>query len=624
VSRIWIVAFLFACVLSGCSLAGDLTPPPALSTAQASQSVLPSTPQVTPAQVTPAESFPLTSPNIERGAQIYLEMCADCHGAGGAGDGPQAESLSNPPTSIGSFEIARDARLADWYSIVTDGRDDRFMPAFQDLSDDERWDVVAYALTLSREAGDIAQGGELFADLCIDCHGPQGSGSSTAPVLADIQFIAQHSARELFETISGGVPSGMPAFEDSLLEEERWSLIRYIMELSFVGDDGYPTGEEDGSVGDTLTEGVVQGRIINGTESGTIPNHAEVTLHGFDSQEEILTETAITDESGEYRFSGVAIELGRIFLVTVEYGGTIYSSDVAHISDDGVLDLPLMIYESTTELSAVRVDRLHTILQEPIEGILQVTELWILSNLGEYTVASDMADNLFAIRLPTGATNLQFESGASGGRFLETDGGFIDLLPILPGRNSHEIAFSFTLPLEDTLEFSQPIDYPVEAVVLLSQEDELALEDQQLVDEGVRQIAGISFHNYTLDAIDVGEELEFSVIDIKSSAVDSAGGIGFLELAIGISILGVSLMITGLWWYRRNAMWKDDAGVVSQIADRGGPEGIDIRESLIRQLVDLDETFEAGGMDEDRYRTQRRRLKSDLLEVLRKAEDDSG
>ena len=39
-------------------------------------------------------------PSLERGAEIYVERCASCHGDGGMGDGPAAAGLDPGPTAI--------------------------------------------------------------------------------------------------------------------------------------------------------------------------------------------------------------------------------------------------------------------------------------------------------------------------------------------------------------------------------------------------------------------------------------------------------------------------------------------------------------------------------------------
>ena len=128
-------------LIGGCSLAGDVTPPSALATVQmAAPSDSP-----TPVPITP----PNTQPDIAAGAIIYAEKCAACHGPVGLGDGELANGLAFAPAPLGDPDFARAADPIEWYRVVTIGNLDRLMPGFVSLTDQQRWDVVGYALSLA-------------------------------------------------------------------------------------------------------------------------------------------------------------------------------------------------------------------------------------------------------------------------------------------------------------------------------------------------------------------------------------------------------------------------------------------------------------------------------------------
>ncbi len=165
----FIPALLLAFLLSGCSisLAEDITPPPNYKEPAVEEE----------SQPTAASTvFPLVAPDPLQGALIYTEKCLPCHGETGMGDGPMAGNLSNPPSPLGNAELARQARPADWYIIVTEGNLEKFMPGFASLSDRERWDVVAYAQTLSTTPEEVSTGKTLYEAECAACHGITGAG----------------------------------------------------------------------------------------------------------------------------------------------------------------------------------------------------------------------------------------------------------------------------------------------------------------------------------------------------------------------------------------------------------------------------------------------------------------
>ena len=101
--------------------------------------------------VIPAEYSGLTNPiaagddSLARGAEIYAEQCATCHGDEGMGDGPGGASLDPQPAPL-----AHTGRmLADDYLFwrISEGG---AMPAWKaSLEETERWDLVNYLRVLS-------------------------------------------------------------------------------------------------------------------------------------------------------------------------------------------------------------------------------------------------------------------------------------------------------------------------------------------------------------------------------------------------------------------------------------------------------------------------------------------
>ncbi len=165
--RILFILLVPAILLSACySLAEDITPPPGY---------VYETPRPTQAP-TEVMYFPLMPPNPQRGEAIFTEKCTPCHGEAGLGDGPEAIDLPNPVAPIGDPDLARQRTPEEWFRMVTNGNIDRYMPPFLSLTERERWDVVAYAFTLSVEPAAIGRGEEAYQENCAKCHGQSGQG----------------------------------------------------------------------------------------------------------------------------------------------------------------------------------------------------------------------------------------------------------------------------------------------------------------------------------------------------------------------------------------------------------------------------------------------------------------
>ena len=95
------------------------------------------------------DEIPATAPSLSRGAQIYHESCASCHGSLGRGDGPAGAGLDPKPADLTDAAALRDASPLDFYHRVTIGVVGTAMPAFETpLSTDDRWAVAAYATLL--------------------------------------------------------------------------------------------------------------------------------------------------------------------------------------------------------------------------------------------------------------------------------------------------------------------------------------------------------------------------------------------------------------------------------------------------------------------------------------------
>lgn len=102
----------------------------------------------------PVPLAPQQAPNLVRGAALYAEQCASCHGAVGRGDGPNAKGLDPPPIAFTDVARANERSLFGLYQVIGQGLDGTAMPSFAHLSSDDRWALAYYVGTFahSREA----------------------------------------------------------------------------------------------------------------------------------------------------------------------------------------------------------------------------------------------------------------------------------------------------------------------------------------------------------------------------------------------------------------------------------------------------------------------------------------
>lgn len=95
---------------------------------------------------------PVITPDPARGAALYVQNCAICHGDSGAGDGPAGVGLEPPPANLRSVERLDQLSLFDLYNTLALGIDGTEMPSFADQLDErQRWDVAAYVASLTAD-----------------------------------------------------------------------------------------------------------------------------------------------------------------------------------------------------------------------------------------------------------------------------------------------------------------------------------------------------------------------------------------------------------------------------------------------------------------------------------------
>jgi mono/diheme cytochrome c family protein len=628
---------LFAFLLSACSfsLAADITPPPG-----SEQNVPSGTPQPAPVS---GMLYPLLPPNPESGRAIYVEKCAPCHGDAGMGDGPRASQLPNPVAAIGSTELARRSTPARWYTQVTQGNLEKFMPPFSSLSDRQRWDVVAYAFSLSAPPALLEQGKELYQANCARCHGesgkgdgPDAAGAPKPPVdLTDQSFMAQKTAEDFFQAITNGVPPSMPAFVTNLSDDERWTLAAYLRSLTFAQPQEPVALAETAAPGATpapdstastipatpLAEalsgtGTVTGKVTSA--SGTqLPNGLEITLHGFDNMQVAITQTTTTQPDGSFAFMGVPMPAGRVFLATVNYQNASYGSDIGTVQEGATtLDLPITVYETTTDASILKADRLHLFFEFVDAKTVRVIELYIISNPSDKTLVAESGQPTVRFSLPKGASNLEFQDGALGGRYIQTSDGFGDTASVSPGSGSYEVLFAYEMPYDRKLDLEQVMSMPVDAVVILVPEGSIKIKSDVLQDSGSRDVQGTAYHTYSGNRLAAGETLRLTLTGRPSSGSPGLAASSQTNLFIGLSVFGVALIVAGVWLYRRTRTSSVPAGEEEALfpSDSAASESA---ENLMDAIIALDDLYRSGELPEEAYQQRRAELKAKLKELLR-------
>ncbi len=649
---LFLAVFLSACSFS---LAADITPPPG--------SELPAVQQATQS-VSTSPVYPIVPPDLVNGAKLYNQECTQCHGLHGLGDGSQAAQLSVPVATLGLSDFARQFSPAEWYTVVTQGNMEKFMPAFANLTDRQRWDVVAYAMSLSTPDSVISQGETLYEQKCITCHGQSGTGSgpdastqSTSPKdFTDQAFMAQSSSASLYQAISAGITPDMPAYTSTLDDNQRWALVAYLRSFtiaapqpsantypapvvnasvvptsfSYPAPEAYPnptmtqTTQLSSTVGVTPTVtflGSVTVQLVNGS-GGDAPSDAPVTLFGFDNMQNTYSETLTTGVNGVYTFTNVIMPSGRVFLASTIFASGTYGSDIVTVDPiTPNLNLQVTVYDSTADASLLTTDRVHIFFDFTNPGNVQVIEVFIISNPSKQAVVSPTQDGtVVTFPLPQGYTNLQFQDGELGTRYVEVSQGFADKMTVNPGVGQYQVIFAFQMPYDHKLNFVQPMFLPTNAVVVMVPDNGVKVDSSILQDGGTRDFQGSTYRTFNGSSLIAGSSLDFTLSGNPKKTTTSFFTTGTMQnLAIGLGVFGLALVVAGLWLFRRNRR---------KLALQGLPEGVDMAapipeagvspedvDTLMDAIIALDDQYHAGNLPDEAYLERRAVLKEQLRKV---------
>ncbi len=95
------------------------------------------------------EPLPSRPPSLARGAAVFREHCAACHGESGLGDGPKAKQVKGPPPpNLTDPAVMGGTSLLEIYRKIAIGVPGTAMPEFAaDIPEEDRWAVAAYVAT---------------------------------------------------------------------------------------------------------------------------------------------------------------------------------------------------------------------------------------------------------------------------------------------------------------------------------------------------------------------------------------------------------------------------------------------------------------------------------------------
>ena len=108
----------------------------------------------------PVPLAPAKAPDLPRGAALFAQNCASCHGAKGEGPTAAFAELDPPPIAFADRARARERSLFGLYQVIGQGLEGTAMQSFASLPEEDRWALAFHAGTLAY--GDSAEGERIW------------------------------------------------------------------------------------------------------------------------------------------------------------------------------------------------------------------------------------------------------------------------------------------------------------------------------------------------------------------------------------------------------------------------------------------------------------------------------
>jgi mono/diheme cytochrome c family protein len=570
---------------------------------------------------------PAEPPIAAAGLNTHSERCANCHGPRGLGDGELAANLPNPPAAHASLEYLRAAVPADMFNTITNGRIPQGMPPFGSESSDpltagQRWNAIAAIYSLGTPIESVGDGRDVYLENCLACHGEEGRGDGPdAQGLAidpgDIGSLAYWSAisnQAVFDTLATGqIEDHEPVAE--LSDDDLWMIVDYMRTFSYEYTDALAEFRP-------LKTAVISGAVVNGTSGEPLDGEHTALLRAFTQDLNItLNMTTTLDAEGNYAFDLTEVPQDWFYRVGVTYDDVEFGSDFGQLSFDLTeLEMPVTVYESTSDPSGLNIEQLHLIVAFGPETI-QVSELYQVNNNEDtvFTGESGNADlGTFEISVPDGAERVNFQRGFGSidsfipaQEVIQTESGYADTLPLRPGPATLTILATYDLPYDEQASLSHPLNYDTSRVNLVLPDVGVELAGTaDWVAGGQTAMQGGSVSTYGQSDLPAGSELSLDLegkprATTSSSSTVSSVGDNSTELLIGavaaVIVIGIAAVFIRRWRVEADDEWDQD--------------------ELLQALADLDDEFAAGEIDERTYQRERDELKAELAAIWQSEEE---
>ncbi|MBN2317686.1 MAG: carboxypeptidase regulatory-like domain-containing protein [Acidobacteria bacterium] len=357
--------------------------------------------------------------------------------------------------------------------------------------------------------------------------------------------------------------------------------------------------------------GVVEGRIVNGTDPAIVAGNVPVEVVALSGGMSIIR-AAETNSGGEFRIEGLPVD--QMLIVRAVYKEANYHTQII-FDDSGRANVEIKVFEATTSMKDIRVEEYQMVFQAT-GNHLQSLDTAVINNETKPTrTFMDPEGNFRFSKAPEIMSLPQIRISAPGSSMpvvqsvLESPDGqsYYSLYPLRPGRTTVDV-FQI-LPYENrNYTYVKKFYFTVPSIEIGVIPMDMELSGTGLVK--IRTDPGKNIAVYRSGPVDAGTEVEWifsggTPVSEQEATPASESRIRSVPNAVGRNTLVIGpLILVGfilVLWYAFNRTGDE----VPTAAGSQKRQILKRRENLLDRLADLDRRHETHSPDQREYLRQR-------------------
>jgi len=260
---------------------------------------------------------------------------------------------------------------------------------------------------------------------------------------------------------------------------------------------------------------VFRGKVINASKDSAAVGNITVKLlqfkHGDMSPKELMQTRALAN--GRFYFQIKSPDSLMNYYASVDYQGLRYYSSGAHFHTGISEQIGNVVVYDTSNVASSLQTMMHHIFIDDLGRTLQVREMHIISNAGQYAVMNAASDGqgrkaTFIFKLSASARNFR---NLSTQRDIIHEGQYVyDRSVALPG--NVQISFAYEVPWHNnTAEVNIDVPQTTRTVDVFVSNPQINIISEQLHDLGPFAIRDVQYHRYGVKNLQAGSSLRLRI-----------------------------------------------------------------------------------------------------------------